>query len=811
MTANKPIRPGSRAPKEPVFSASLSANLIISNGMQFLRVERGEFLMGSAEDDPSRIISDEQPQHVVNIPYDYWIARVPVSNEMYNSYVEAQGISHPVENWNDKEDHPVVGVTWDDAMSFCQWLNVYFWDELPSDLVFRLPTEAEWEKAARGTDGRRWPWGNDWDRAKCSLRGYRKEGTFPIGLCSPQGDSVYGCVDMAGNVWEWTHSVNRSYPYKSDDGRENENGSASRIRRGGSWKQLAPGVRCAFRPAAKPDYSDDELGFRVVISCDLSEKVDFAKRFPEKFSLPFGSRVEGINDLNQHILSNGLELRYVPAGQFLMGDKDLHLQVVSIPYDYWMARFPVTNELYDAFLDTNGVNKPSLLRWKRKNHPVVNVSWNDATAYCDWLNEVLRDEIPAGLVLRLPTEAEWEKAARGTDGRKFPWGNEFDQDKFNSLGNGKRGTRMVGYYSPFSDSPYGCADMVGNVYEWTHSLAMDYPYHVNDTREDEGEGNRVLRGDYFMTGCTFRLWSNPNGVSAINGFRVAMAPPITEVIEIADKTGSYVKKTPEEIHAKQSSLSEIIKFRINPFTPVTDSDLLFLGKTDFVLIPRGSFDMGSGNENQAARDNERPRHKVSIPYDYWIARFPITNYLYEIYVKSKKIQHPVHDWENKPNYPVENVSWIEASEFCKWLTALLKREPSSNLVFRLPTEAEWEKAARGTDSREWPWGNEFQKANCNLKESSTPAGSYSPQGDSPYGCGDMGNVIEWTHSKFESYPYRMNDGREKAERASSRVVRGGNDDSKSGFARCAWRMWCPVITSGEGLSFRVVLAPMIDR
>jgi formylglycine-generating enzyme required for sulfatase activity len=150
-------------------------------------------------------------------------------------------------------------------------------------------------------------------------------------------------------------------------------------------------------------------------------------------------------------------------------------------------------------------------------------------AYCQWLNNLLKGELPAGLVLRLPTEAEWEKAARGANGNEWPWGHEFDKNKCNSSEGGKGGTTPVGAYSPQGDSPFGCADMVGNVWEWTHSLFKPYPYKMEDGREDEKvSGNRVVRGGAFyynarFARCAYRL-DLLNLALRRFGFRVVASP-----------------------------------------------------------------------------------------------------------------------------------------------------------------------------------------------------------------------------------------------------------------------------------------------
>ena len=221
---------GSSAPRqsqvENLTYKSTSNKLTLSNGMEFMRVPAGKFLMGSTKENKSAY-DDERPQHTVDIPYDYWMARFPVTNAQYDQFKKKDN--------KGMEDHPVVNVSWDDAVAYCNWLNKQLQSELPNSLVLRLPTEAEWEKAARGTDGREYPWGNQFDKNKCNTNEGKKGDTTPVGLYSPRGDSHYGIADMSGNVWEWTHSLRTPYPYKVDDGREDEKASRARVLRGGSF------------------------------------------------------------------------------------------------------------------------------------------------------------------------------------------------------------------------------------------------------------------------------------------------------------------------------------------------------------------------------------------------------------------------------------------------------------------------------------------------------------------------------------------------------------------------------------------------
>jgi len=247
--------------------------------MEFVEVPAGKFIMGSRnQDEPSE---DEKPQHTVDIPYDYFMARFPITNAQYAAYVNAKGLIHPVSGWETKRDHPVVNVSWQDAMAYCLWWNDLQRNELPSGVMLRLSTEAEWEKAARGTDGSIYPWGDTFDKNKCNTDEGGKNDTTPVGAYSPQGDSPYGAADMVGNVWEWTHSLFRTYPYEADDGREAEDVSGQHVQRGGSFLGTDQLARAAARYRGDPSFLDF-VGFRVVIAPSIPSV--------ESPSLPTSSR-----------------------------------------------------------------------------------------------------------------------------------------------------------------------------------------------------------------------------------------------------------------------------------------------------------------------------------------------------------------------------------------------------------------------------------------------------------------------------------------------------------------------------------------
>jgi iron(II)-dependent oxidoreductase len=244
-------------------------------------IPEGTFLLGSEE---GKVI--EQPVHEVELQA-YYMDRYPVTNDQFRLFVQTGGYEDPLfwtedgwawlqaskhkhpRFWGEKRwtapDLPVVGVTWYEVSAYARWAGK------------RLPTEAEWEKAAAWdpTAGRarRYPWGDKWDAGLCNTKEkqgilgiFKERGSTPVGSYSPGGDSAYGVADMAGNVWEWCSSRWADYPYDPADGREEVDGTEGRVLRGGCWATESGRVRCAIRVSGPPAESDYFRGFRCVVS-----------------------------------------------------------------------------------------------------------------------------------------------------------------------------------------------------------------------------------------------------------------------------------------------------------------------------------------------------------------------------------------------------------------------------------------------------------------------------------------------------------------------------------------------------------------
>ena len=263
--------------------------------IEMVRTPAGEFLMGSTDAD-TNAQSREKPQHKVTLD-EYLIGKYDVTNAQFAAFVKATGYkttaeklgsgwtydrSHwvgikgvdwqhprgPNSDLSGKDNHPVVLVSWDDAVAFCAWVKQ------ASGRQAQLPTEAQWEKAARGTDGRIYPWGNEAPNANLLNFAMNVTDTTTVGKYSPAGDSPYVVADMAGNVWEWTSSLwgndfskpTFGYPYNPNDGREDQKSRDLRVVRGGSWGYHRDGARCSCRYWDSPDSRNDYGGFRVVVA-----------------------------------------------------------------------------------------------------------------------------------------------------------------------------------------------------------------------------------------------------------------------------------------------------------------------------------------------------------------------------------------------------------------------------------------------------------------------------------------------------------------------------------------------------------------
>ena len=238
---------------------------------EMVHIPAGPFLMGSNPELDRDSLQDEMPQHILELP-SYSLSKTPITNIQYSAFVQDTGYTSPI-HWTSnepprgKEDHPVVNVSWYDAIAYCCWLSA------KSGRAFRLPSEAEWEKGARGQKGIIYCWGNCWSEGRCNTKEAGKRQTTSV-RAYRASSSPYGLLDMLGNVWEWTRSLwgeqegeaEFRYEYDPADGREDEDAppQVRRVVRGGSAFYPHRLARCAVRKGGDPSLGRAETGFRIV-------------------------------------------------------------------------------------------------------------------------------------------------------------------------------------------------------------------------------------------------------------------------------------------------------------------------------------------------------------------------------------------------------------------------------------------------------------------------------------------------------------------------------------------------------------------
>jgi len=741
-------------------------------GVTMRLVPAGEFTMGSKNGGDY-----EKPVHKVYLD-SYYIDQYEVTIASYNDCANA-GVCAALKQITDQyfaysdyytnpgfNNYPVLE-NWDMAKAYCEWRGN----------GTRLPTEAEWEKAARGTDGRSYPWREGGDYAWMDgINNTDANFGNDVGAPSPVGTykhdkSVYGIYDMAGNASEWVNDW-YSKTYYQDSPYINPLGPASgeyHVYRGGAWGDFVYNARATSRKATSLERNPSEFQFPFGFRCARplssanndnipTQPAQAATLQPTATLSPTVTQAQQPTSSTNKITDTmGMVMRRVPAGNFTT---DNGHQIFVDAYD--IDQYEVTNELYKDCVDDGICIQPKQTysfthtnyygNSKFNNYPVLYVDWYMARTFCDWRGA------------RLPTDAEWEIAARSADERTYPWGEDID-NTFANYNRNQGDTTAVGGYEK-GKSRYGVYDMAGNVWEWTANFIEHTHYWREESVlleqesllehnlvSDDIESYRWIRGgswhnDEGTIQVASHLSVSPNYANLIIGFRCARSIPPDKHTGIS---------TPPPEMTSQPDVNQI-----------TDDKGVVMR-----LVPAGEFTMGS--EYGAA--NEKPIHQVYLDL-YYIDQYEVTNALYKACayagvcrlpdITSENHQYFRDDYYRNPkfdNYPAVSVSWSMAKAYCVWRGA------------RLPTEAEWEKAARGTDGQTYPWGEGVNNTYANFNQlATTPVGAYE-KGKSIYGIYDMaGNVWEWVNDWYGETYYKDSPSANPLGPSSGtyRVLRGGS-------------------------------------
>ena len=653
------------------------------NGVTFkmVTVEGGTFTMGGTSEQGA-VASDEKPTHSVTLS-TYLIGKTEVTQELWQAVM---GTNPSTTKGN---SFPVVKVSWNDCQTFIKKLNAL------TGKNFRLPTEAEWEYAARG--------GN-------KSKAYKYSGSSTIGnvawykanagiikpVASLQPNEL-GIYDMSGNVWELCNDWYGNY---SGEAQTNPIGPASgdyRVQRGGSCATSADQCRISYRGAADPTAPFDHVGLRLCLSTEPSFTVN------------------GVS----------FDMVEVEGGTFTMGataeqtgvfgdEKPTHQ--VTLP-SYYIGKTEVTQELWQAVMGSNPSN------FTGTNLPVEKVSWDDCKTFIAKLNAL------TGKNFRLPTEAEWEFAARGGNksrGYKYCGSNTLSDVAW-YVDNSDNKTHPVAAKTP---NELGIYDMSGNVLEWCNDWYSSSYYtsesQTNPTGPDSGS-SRVRRGgswNYRENTCRVSYRGNTTPSFRYNylGLRLCLS-------------------------AEESFTVNGVSFAMVP-------------------VAGGTFTMGATSEQGTNIDsNEKPTHQVTLS-SYMIGKTEVTQALWQAVMGSNP------SYFRGDNLPVEQVSWDDCQKFITKLNALTGKN------FRLPTEAEWEYAARGgnmSQGYKYSGSNEIGDVAWYDNNSGNKTHSVATKAPNELGIYDMsGNLWEWCSDWFNIYSSTAQTNPTGPDSGSNRIIRGGS-------------------------------------
>jgi formylglycine-generating enzyme required for sulfatase activity len=452
-----------------------------SIGMQFINILPGKFYMGT----DSYKEPNESPRHEVTISTGFQLGIYEVTLAQYKQFLrrKRQDLFTDAFKRDNKHgnDAAVTHVSWDDTQAFINWLN-----DKERNAGYHLPSEAEWEYAARAGTDTIYSWGDD--ASKAGLYAWYKDNTRSeqyshiIGKKLPNPWKLY---DMHGNVREWVHDWYSSY--KSEpitDPRLGDSSSYMKVVRGGSFGFSRINLRPVQRHFGSGSARVDDIGFRLAKIPFVIQDSHPAKDTEKK------------KDYTANIYTNSIGMKFttIPAGTFYMGakypkfDNEYPRHKVTISQDFQLGIYEVTVKQYRIFAEENGKNNlPSYFNKCNAhddNAAVTCVSWDDTVLFVAWLNDKERS---LGGGYRLPSEAEWEYAARAGTDTIFFWGD--DRSRAGQYAWYRKNTHIIDEDYPHKvdsklPNPWKLHGMSGNVSEWVYDAYGQYSGgHVTDPRE----------------------------------------------------------------------------------------------------------------------------------------------------------------------------------------------------------------------------------------------------------------------------------------------------------------------------------------
>ncbi len=748
--------------------------------ISLVKVEAGTFEM-SAKDGEN---SDGEVPHRATLTKDFYIGRTEVTQLQWK---EVMG-KNPSDSNGD--DLPVQMVSWNDAMAFCAKLNEM--GKVPTGWKFTLPTETQWEYAARGgnkSKGYKYSGSNDIDEVAWygAMSGGNSQYKEP--QVAQKKANELGLYDMSGNVAEWcldnwepdSSKLIAEFMRDNDSKDWDPDLVAGRIR-GGSRVDGADYCRSASREEYDPSKKTYWIGFRLALVPAEGYGTKKQTAMTTSTEPPGGSTARTLvpADKTIDLSDNGkvkIEMMKVEAGTFVMSAKErdsfsgFRHDEREIPHqatlkqDFFIGRTEVTQAQWKEVMGKN----PSSNR-KGDTLPVESVSWNDAMEFCERLNEM--GKAPTGWKFTLPTETQWEYAARGGNrSRSCTYSGSNDVNKVAWYNGGDRiYTKETHQVAQKKANELGLHDMSGNVWEWCLDDRQDDSSKLiaEFAREnDRDDSEKAIRGgstgdDASECRTAYRMFADP--VYGIKYYGPSILDPGSRS---TFRIGLRLVLVPE---GEDSTARTIVP--ADKTVDISDDGKV---KIEMMKVEAGTFVMSAKDgENYSS---EVP-HRATLTKDFYIGRTEVTQAQWKEMMGDNPSSNRKGD-----TLPVENVSWNDAMEFCERLNEMGKAP--TGWKFTLPTETQWEYAARGGNKSKgykYSGSNDVDEVAC--------TGSLQPvrkKKPNELGLYDMsGNVAEWCLDNWEPDSSKLiaeftrdNDGG-----GSFRTCRGGGG---SRFCRVAFR------------------------
>ena len=447
-----------------------------------------------------------------------------------------------------------------------------------------------------------------------------------------------------------------------------------------------------------------------------------------------------------------------PSGEAGRGSDEGPVRTVTIGKRIAMGRYEVTFAEYDRFAEATGRTKPVDQGWGRGRRPVINVSKANAKAYAAWLSA------QTGKNYRLPSESEWEYAARAGTSTRYSWGDSITHENANygadtcctGLAQGRDKWVNTAPVGRFAANAFGLFDMHGNVWEWVEDCwHNNYEGAPTDgrawTTNCDGSRRAVVRGG--------SLHDVPRALrAAIRGRWSASAP--------SDRGINVGFRLVQDLNPRTTRSIVLRRARVagRAVGEVFRDALKDGGQgPEMVVLPTGSFRMGSPATEEGRRVNEGPVRTVTISQRIAMGRYEVTFADYDRFVLATGRESPDDEGWGRGRRPVINVSWEDAKAYAVWLSA------QTGKTYRLPSESEWEYAARSGTRTRYSWGDSIgcgqarygrrEDGECsNSYDGTVPVGSFAPNA---FGLFDMhGNVWEWVEDCWhDNYNGAPTDGR----------------------------------------------------